>query len=89
MPLPPAPTHRPNNAVNRAAGRKADNELLIKGGLCALIGVCVLLSPYFLKSPALRDTIAQASAAGWFALVLGCAFIALFARRRWTAPRAH
>ncbi len=89
MPLPPAPTNPPLNAVNRAAERKADNELLIKGGLCTLIGVCVLLSPYFLNSPALRDTIAQAAAAGWFALVLGCAFIALFARRRWNAPRAH
>lgn len=89
MPLPPAPTNRLNNAVNRAADRKADNELLIKGGLCALIGVCVLLAPYFLKSHALRDTIAQAAAAGWFALLLGCAFIVLFARRRWTAPRKH
>ena len=89
MPLPPTPTNRPNNAVNRAADHKAENELLIKGGLCALIGVCVLLSPYFLKSPALRDTIAQAAAAGWFALALGCAFIGLYARRRWFTPRKH
>ena len=40
-------------------------------------------------APLYGDTIAQAAAAGWFALVLGCAFIALFARRRWNAPREH
>ena len=85
MPLPPTPTNRPNNAVNRAADHEAENELLIKGGLCALIGVSVLLSPYFLKSPALRDTVMQASAAGWFALVLGGAFLAVYVRRRLSA----
>lgn len=89
MPLPPAPTHRPDNAVNRAAATKANNELLIKGGLCTLIGACVLLSPYFLKSAALRDTIAQAAAAGWFALALGLAFIVLYGRRRWATSRRH
>jgi len=86
MPLPSAPKNRLNNAVNRATDRKADNELLFKGILCALIGICVLLAPYFLHSAEIGSTIAQASAAGWFALVLGCAFIGLFARRRWKAP---
>lgn len=89
MPLPSPPQNRPISASNRDADRKADNELLLKGGLCTLIGASVLLAPYFLKSPAMRDTIAQASAAGWFALVLGGAFIALFARRRWKTPRAR
>ncbi len=86
MPLPSAPTNRLNNEVNRASDRKADNELLFKGVLCALIGLCVLIAPYFLRSPELVNTIAQAAPAGWFALALGLAFIGLFARRRWTAP---
>lgn len=87
MPLPPAPTHRLDNALNRATDRKANNDLLLKGILCALIGLAVLLAPYFLRSPELADTIGQAAAAGWFALALGCAFIGLFARRRWVARR--
>lgn len=86
MPLPSAPKNRLNNAVNRATDRKADNELLFKGILCALIGLGVLLAPYFLHSVALGSTIAQASVVGWFALVLGCVFIGLFVRRRWAAP---
>ena len=86
MPLPSAPKNRLNNAVNRATDRKADNELLFKGILCAVIGLAVLLAPYFLHSAELGNTIAQAAAAGWFALVLGLAFIGLFVRRRWIAP---
>ncbi|MEO8546101.1 MAG: hypothetical protein ABJA49_14290 [Betaproteobacteria bacterium] len=86
MPLPSAPKNRLNNAVNRATDRKADNELLFKGVLCALIGLCVLLAPYFLHASDLGNTIAQAAAVGWFALLLGCAFIGLYARRRWSAP---
>jgi hypothetical protein len=86
MPLPSAPKNRLNNAVNRASDRKADNELLVKGILCLLVGLSVLLAPYFLHSAEMANTIAQASVAGWFALALGCAFVGLYARRRWTAP---
>ena len=86
MPLPSAPTNRLNNEVNRASDRKADNELLFKGVLCALIGLCVLIAPRFLNTPGLANATAELAPAGWFALALGLAFIGLFARRRWMAP---
>ncbi len=76
MPLPPPPTRR--------QGNRANNELLIKGILCALIGLAVLIFPYFIQSPDMQSTVADASLVGWFALVLGCAFIGLYLRRRFT-----
>ena len=79
MPLPPPPLRRHSN--------KANNELLFKGILCALIGLAVLISPYFIKSPGMQGIVASASLVGWFALVLGCAFIGVYGRRRLTAPR--
>ena len=85
MPLPKAPTRRPNNAGTRQTDRKANNDLLIKGILCALIGLGVLLSPYFITAPGMQGIVAKASLVGWFALVLGVAFVALYVRRRMTA----
>jgi len=85
MPLPPPPTQRPNNPVTRKADKKADNELLFKGVLCALIGFAVLATPYFIQSPGVQDIVAKASLVGWFALVLGCAFIGVVVRRRLAA----
>lgn len=85
MPLPSPPTRRPNNPVTRRADKKADNELLFKGILCALIGICVLVSPYFIASPGVQGVVAKASLVGWIALVLGCAFIGVYARRRQAA----
>ena len=82
MPLPNAPTRRPNNPANRQSDKKASNDLLIKGVLCALIGLGVLLSPYFVTSPGMQGIVANSSLVGWFALVLGCAFIGLYVRRR-------
>jgi hypothetical protein len=84
MPLPPPPTHRPNNAANRLSQNKRDNELLFKGVLCALIGACVLVSPYFILSPDLHGMLVKAALVGWCALLLGCGFVALFMRRRMT-----
>ncbi len=69
------------------AQRKADNDLLLKGILCVVIGAAVLLAPHFLASSGMRDTLAQAQAVGWFATVLGCAFVGLFVRRRAAAKR--
>lgn len=77
MPLPPPPLRRHSN--------KSYNELLAKGVLCAIIGLAVLLSPYFIKSPGMQGIVAGASLVGWFGLVLGCAFIGLYGWRRWTA----
>ena len=82
MPLPNAPTRRPNNPANRQSDKKANSDLLIKGVLCALIGLGVLLSPYFVTSPGMQGIVANASLVGWFALVLGCAFIGLYVKRR-------
>jgi len=89
MPLPTAPTRRPNNPNTRQADKKANDDLLIKGVLCVLIGLGVLLSPYFINSPGMQGIVAKASLVGWFALVLGVAFIGLYVRRRMTAQTKH
>ena len=79
MPLPNAPTQKPNNNLTR---QKANNELMIKGILCTLIGLGVLVTPYFITSPGMQGIVAQSVLVGWFALVLGLAFIGLYVRRR-------
>jgi membrane protein YdbS with pleckstrin-like domain len=85
MPLPQAPTQQPSTKVNA----KANNELAIKGILCILIGLAVVVSPYFITSPGMQGIVAKSAAVGWFALVLGLAFVGLYARRRWSAQRGH
>lgn len=85
MPLPNAPTRRPNNPASRQADKKASNELLFKAILLGLIGLGVLLSPYFITSPGMQGIVANASVVGWFALVLGCAFLGLYIKRRMAA----
>ncbi len=87
MPLPNAPTQRPNTEVNRQAHTRASNDLLLKGILCTLIGLGVLVSPYFITSPGMQGIVAKSSVVGWFALVLGCAFMGLYVRRRMTAKQ--
>jgi uncharacterized membrane protein HdeD (DUF308 family) len=89
MPLPTAPTRRPNNSTTRQADKKANGDLLLKGVLCVLIGLGVLVSPYFITSPGMQGIVANASLVGWFALVLGVAFIGLYVRRRLTAQTRH
>ena len=59
---------------------------MYKRQLCALIGLAVLTSPYFITSPGMQGIVAKSSLVGWFALVLGCAFIGLYVRRRMAAP---
>jgi hypothetical protein len=58
------------------------NDLLIKGIVVALIGLAVLLAPYFSQSPELQALLANSSLVGWFALVLGGAFIVQHILRR-------
>ncbi|MDB5778742.1 MAG: hypothetical protein JWP79_2081 [Polaromonas sp.] len=89
MPLPTAPTRRPNNPNTRQADKKANGDLLLKGVLCVLIGLGVLVSPYFITSPGMQGIVAKASLVGWFALVLGIAFLVVYARRRMTAQTRH
>ena len=78
MPMPDAPTQKPNNSNVR---RKANNELAIRGILCTLIGLGVLISPHFITSHGMQGIVVQSSLVGWFALVLGIAFLGLYARR--------
>ncbi|MEP6966022.1 MAG: hypothetical protein ABI845_11080 [Polaromonas sp.] len=85
MPLPNAPTRRPNNPASRLSDNKSNKELLFKAVLLALIGLGVLLSPYFITSPGMQGIVAKASVVGWFALVLGGAFLAVYVRRRLSA----
>lgn len=61
---------------------KNANDLLIKGIVVALIGLAVLLAPYFSKSPELQTILAGSTLVGWFALVLGGAFIVQYVLRR-------
>jgi uncharacterized membrane protein HdeD (DUF308 family) len=61
---------------------KANTDLLQKGILIALIGLAVLLSPYFIKSAELQTIVAASSLVGWFALVLGLALIVRYVLQR-------
>jgi len=79
MPLPQAPTQKPHSKAHT----KANNELAIKGILCIMIGLGVVLSPYFITSPGMQSIVAQSAVVGWFALALGLGFVGLYARRRW------
>ena len=60
----------------------SDKDLLSKGVLIALIGAAVLVAPYVIVSPGLRDVVARSTLVGWFALVLGTAFIVRWALKR-------
>ena len=77
------------NASNQISSNKAsqaqvksNNELLIKGFLCLFIGLGVVITPYFITSPGMQGIVAKSALVGWFALVLGVAFIGLYVRRR-------
>ena len=64
MPLPS--THKKS---------KSSNEILIKGMTIALIGIIILLAPVFKPESGVGQLFAQSYLVGWFALVLGLAFI--------------
>lgn len=84
------PAVRPGTATGTAPAAgltQSDKDLLIKGILCVLIGVLVLVAPPFLSNPATREMLVQAAVVGWFAVVLGCAFIGLHLRRRMQARK--
>ncbi|MEQ1658275.1 MAG: hypothetical protein ABL896_05805 [Hylemonella sp.] len=67
-----------------AQARKANQELLFKGIAIALIGVVILLGPYFARSPAVQELLTGGQVVGWFALVLGIAFLGQYFLRRRT-----
>ena len=64
--------------------KKNEDQMLMRGAMCALIGVVVLLAPMWLKSPGWREMVGGAQTVGWFALILGVALmgVALWRRRR-------
>lgn len=61
---------------------KANNELLQKGLMLVCIGLAVLVGPHFMAPSGMRDVIASSAAVGWFAVVLGGAFVVRYALRR-------
>jgi uncharacterized membrane protein HdeD (DUF308 family) len=61
---------------------KGNNELLQRGILCALIGLAVLISPSFIKSPGMQHIVGSSYLVGWFALILGGALVARYVWRR-------
>lgn len=81
MPLPSAPTRRPNNPGSRQADRKADAGLLVKGILCLFIGLGLGRSPRFVTSPGLHDSLTLVAMVGWGVLALGFALIGWYAWR--------
>ena len=81
MPSPATTVRKPKN--------KSNDELLLKGILCTLIGLGVLVSPYFISSPGMQGIVANAQLVGWFALVLGLAFIGVYIQRKAKALATH
>ncbi|WP_028602373.1 hypothetical protein [Ottowia thiooxydans] len=72
---------------NQTTQSKQDSELLFKGVICALIGLVILIGPHFARSPDMAEILRQAYLPGWFALVLGCAFLIRYGLNRWRAQR--
>lgn len=81
----------PSMSSSRSAlsGAQAANEILIKGLILAIIGLVLLIAPYFMHATPLRDMFVSAYLAGWFALVLGLAFVGQFLVRRRKAQQAQ
>ncbi|HEY1091458.1 MAG TPA: hypothetical protein VGE47_10215 [Burkholderiaceae bacterium] len=66
------------------------HDMAWRGGLCSAIGLIILLGPMFMSATPLRDILAQSALVGWFALVLGLAFIGQYLwHRRKSAPPPH
>lgn len=65
----------PSPTPSSSTRTRRQNEWLFKGLLCALIGLGVLLAPYFITSPGMQGIVGQSSAVGWFALILGLALM--------------
>ena len=62
--------------------KQARKDLLLKGFLLCFIGLAVLVSPAFISAPGFMAAVGGSSIVGWFALVLGTAFLAQWAWRK-------
>lgn len=67
---------------SEAQTRKAEQDLLFKGIVIVLIGVAILLGPHVARSPAVQELLTSGQVVGWFALVLGGAFLGQYFLRR-------
>jgi hypothetical protein len=75
--------HDPQRPGLRDMSRpQAGRDLLIKGLMLVFIGGGVLLAPLVVHNPATVQAVGGAALVGWFALVLGVAFLGLWLRRR-------
>jgi uncharacterized membrane protein HdeD (DUF308 family) len=63
---------------------RANHDLLQKGILITIIGLAVLLAPYFVRSPELKSIVANSALVGWFSLVLGLALLVRYVVQRRT-----
>ena len=59
-----------------------NDQMLLRGATCLLIGLAVLLGPHVLRTPGLREMMAGAQTVGWFAIVLGVAMVGVALLRR-------
>jgi hypothetical protein len=85
MTKPVLPT--PVASGERNPTSQVNTDLLLKGAMCALIGLSVLVSPGFMAPSELRATVLGASLVGWFGLVLGAVFLVQYSVRRWRIGR--
>lgn len=64
------------------SNKKPAQDLLFKGLVISLIGVVILLGPYFARSPAVQELLDGGRVVGWFALILGVALLGQYFLRR-------
>ena len=60
----------------------AATDLLIRGLLCALLGLGILVAPHFMAAGGVRDMLAGSWLVGWFALGLGVVFTLRYLKQR-------
>lgn len=62
--------------------RASNTDQLIKGIVCTLLGLGILVSPYFMAAGGMREMLAGSWLVGWFALGLGLVFVVRYLKGR-------